>query len=193
MTSNNKRTDDLGQLYQKRKSKVRTSTSEKRLLMSHEVFTPPWKKWFHRSGQVAIAASTLLLIVLVAFQHYSLNNHLPQQQYTLVEIHSLDEKEGPLSENVRHKYAQHYQAYLKQKQMFAKHHKKSAIIQQLDDGWELKTCDEEIVRISNELINALYDLNSIETSLRAGDQVEIAFDRTGIILSIDRSNSATMC
>ena len=184
---------DLNQLYQKRKKHVHAPAAHKRQLMEHDIFTAPWQKWLHRAGQVAIAASTLLLVGLVAMQHYDLKQVPKPQQYTLVEIHSLDNEKGRLSENVRHKYVQHYQAFLKQKQMFAQHHKKSAIIQQLDDGWELKTCEEELVKISDELVSALYDINSIDTSLKTGDRVEIAFDRTGIILGIIRSEQAAMC
>ena len=184
---------DLNQLYHKRKQRLHAPAAQKRQLMEHDLFTTPWQKWLHRAGQVAIAASTLLLVGLVAMQQYDMN-HLPQpREYTVVEVHSLEAEKGLLSENVRHKYAQHYQAFLKQKQMFAQHHKKSAILQQLDDGWELKTCDEELVKISDELVSALYDMNSIESSLKAGDRVEIAFDITGIILGISRSEQAAMC
>lgn len=189
----NEKSADLNELYQQRKQHYRASASDKRRIMDSELLSTPWQKWFHRVGQIAIAASTLLLISLVAFEQYKLNKPDSAQEYTLVELHSLEEDAGSLSANMRHKYAQHYNAYLEQQQMFARHHKKSAVLSQFDNGWELQTCDQELVKISDELVEALHRMDTIEMSLKPGDLVDITFDKSGIILGIRRSNRAAMC
>ena len=189
----NNDTADLGALYQKRKSRIRSSASDKRKIMEQGLTQPFWQKWFNGIGQVAIAASTVLLIGLLAIQQTNFTMKEQKTEFTVVELHSLDTEEQPLSENVRQRYAQHYNSYLKQQALFARHHKKAAIISQFDDGWELTTCDKELVKISDELVNALYQIDSIESSLKPGDSVEITFDKSGIILGISRSKQVAMC
>ena len=184
---------DLSQLYQRRKARSSSPSSIKRKIMEHEVFKPKWHQWFSRTSTLALGLSTLLLIGLVYVQHTNLNQANSTHTYTMVEIHNLAPTEQPLSEHVRHRYAQHYNDYLKQKQVFAMTHHKPAIIEKMDGEWALTTCQQELVKISDELIQALRQLDSIDTTLREGDAVQIAFDQSGIILGITRNHSAKMC
>ncbi len=62
-----------------------------------------------------------------------------------------------------------------------------------DQGWQLKSCDDEVLQLSNELIEALSNIKQIDAQISSGDTVEIAFDQTGIILGITRSGNYLQC
>lgn len=184
---------DLSDLYQKRKQKHQSPSSVKRSVMSHSRQDQHWRPIFNRIGAVAIAASTLLLIALVTVHQGNLNKPVQTGEYTFVELHSLDQQVNDLASNVRARYAEHYNDYLKQKQILARHHKKAAVLNLYEDGWELTTCDQELVKISNELVLALQKIDKVGTQFSNGDFVDIEFDKNGIIIGIQQSPRYQHC
>lgn len=62
-----------------------------------------------------------------------------------------------------------------------------------ENMWQLKTCDDEVMQLSDELISALTQIQQIDMQLNSGDVVEIAFDQSGIILGIQRSHAPLSC
>ena len=95
--------------------------------------------------------------------------------------------------NINQRYTEAYNAYIKQKTDFALHHNKRAKLELTQDGWQLKTCEDNPMLISNELIAALKTINQIDTSLNSGDVVNIAFAHNGIVLNISQSSQPMLC
>lgn len=185
MTKSVKPTEnELSELYQTRKRAHQAPRSIKQFINDNGSTKSHWHSFFNRISGIAIAAGTLLLVSLVALQQHSLDQPMLVQDYTLIELHSLDTNKQSAGQNVRSLYAKHYNDFLHQKQILAKHHSKAAILNQIEDGWELTTCNKEIVKISNGLINALRKIDKVGGSPQDGEWVAIDFDKNGIIIAI---------
>ncbi|WJG09766.1 hypothetical protein [Aliiglaciecola sp. LCG003] len=180
-------------LYQGRKNKIQSPSSVKRRVLQDANKGSNWYSMLNRFQHVAIAAGTLLLISLVALQFHQLQNPIEELSYTTVELHSLDGEKGADFGQIRRLYSQHYNDYLQQKAFLALHHQKSAILQQLDDGWELKTCNQELVKISKQVVETLQKMNLVGMSLKSGDSVQIAFNASGLIVGLHPSKIPLVC
>ncbi|KXI28098.1 hypothetical protein [Paraglaciecola hydrolytica] len=195
MSKPNKPNDDaLLDLYRQRKNQHSAPASIKRaVLAAHQSMFNHRQIW-QRIGHVAVAASTLLLCTLV-FWHYKLwqtdEPQLSATQYTTVELHSLAAEQQ--STAITERYAKHYQDYLSQQQVLALHHTKQAVLRQTEGDWQIQTCDQQIVQVSQELITALRNLHQIDGNLKNGDSVELLFDKNGIILGINQSQTYMHC
>jgi len=195
MSSPNKPSDDLlNQLYRQRKNQHLAPASIKRaLLTKHQSMLNTQQIW-RRIGHVAVAASTLLLCGLVYWHYYAWQINEPQIsaiQYTTIELHSL--APAKQSDDLTERYAKHYSDYLSQQNILAMHHTKQAVLRQTEGDWQLQTCDQQLVKISPELIKALRNIHQIDEDLKDGDKVELVFDKTGIILGISHSKTYRHC
>lgn len=193
MTKPNKTTEvDLNELYQQRKAKYAAPSIIKRKVMSENHSGWNWQSIYQQFGAIALAASTLLLIGLISLQQLP-NQQKPLMVYRTIEVHDLQPEEIGTAEQIRNQYAARYNQYLAQRQTFAFHHQKSAILHQANSGWEMTTCDQELVKVSNDLLMALIGINKIESKIENGDSVEIMFDESGIILGIKQAKQALHC
>ena len=68
-------------------------------------------------------------------------------------LHSLANKKQ--SDVITERFAQHYADYLAQREVLVMHHQKHAVLATSNNGWQLKTCDAQIVKVSQDLIDAL--------------------------------------
>ena len=184
---------DLSELYNKRKQKHRAPASIKRAVLIENRHSTSFLPSLNRLTGVAIAASLLLLVSLVVVQQRDWQYGTPTVEYTLVEIHSLDQNPVAVAENVRQKNAQHYANYLLQEQILARHHRKSAVLNVASQGWELATCEQELVKISAELVASLQQLDRVGTQFKTGDFVSIDFDKNGLIVGIYPAASLPHC
>ncbi|MBL4630880.1 MAG: hypothetical protein JKY14_06860 [Paraglaciecola sp.] len=192
MTKQNEYNDQtLEQLYAKRKRQHLAPASVKREIMSKQQNNQGIAYIFRRISYVAAAASTLLLMSLLLTQQSE--QVTTELHYQIVQLHTLDTKTKPLFQSIKSRYAAHYKDYLAQKKTYAAHHKTKAILHLVEQGWQLKSCDDEILQLSNELIAALSNIHQIDAQINSGDTVEIAFDQTGIILGIIRSGNYLQC
>ncbi|WP_133468540.1 hypothetical protein [Paraglaciecola marina] len=192
MTKDNEPSEEaLAKLYSKRKAAHLAPVSIKRKLLEKQTSHKTTTAIFNRISYVAVAASTLLLISIMMFRNVQFNK--PQLAYQSVEIHTLNNAKDLSSEGIRNRYAQHYKDYLNQRKTYAQHHQKRAVLSVTENIWQLKTCDDEVMQLSEELISALTDLQQIDMQLNSGDVVEIAFDQSGIILGIQRSYTPLSC
>jgi hypothetical protein len=190
MTKPNEHTDDsLEQLYANRKLQHSAPASIKRHVLTKQQDNHSTAYIFKRISYVAVAASTLLLMSLLLIQHS--DQVSTELKYQVVQLHTLDTER--LSESINNRYADHYKNYLTQQKTYAAHHRTKATLQLMDDGWQLKSCDNEVLQLSKELIAALSNIQQIDTNIGNGDAVEIAFDQTGIILGISRSGNHLRC
>lgn len=188
----------LSNLYQQRKARHQAPSRQRRTVLSHNEKGPSWQAWGNRLTGFAVAASTVLLVSLVAFQQWRLNAPQPNFEFANIEIaqvHSLAAQPSPsLSQEITQKLASHYAAYLAKQREYASWEYKGAKLKKDQNGWELATCDRQLVKVSEDLINELKNLHYIEQSLSRGDDVLIAFANDGIILGISAApKSASMC
>ncbi|NCP64800.1 MAG: hypothetical protein GW763_17855 [Paraglaciecola sp.] len=180
----------LRALYQQRKAQHTAPAGiKRRLLLAHQQQQNNQRHWFKRMTMVSVAAGTLLLLGLSFWQHQSWLNQ--PMHVAEVELHSLAPQKQ--SQAISERYAKHYQDYLSQQQILVFHHTKQAVLEHMDDGWQLQTCDHQVVKVSQELVNALAKLNQIDEHLHLGDSVDIAFDESGIILAISASGKFLHC
>ncbi|MEP1444756.1 MAG: hypothetical protein ABJK37_01405 [Paraglaciecola sp.] len=181
----------LQRLYVRRKSQHAAPTSIKRHVLTQQQDKQSTAYIFKRISYVAVAASTLLLINLLLLQQADqVSTHY---QYQVAQLHTLDVEPESFSDSINNRHAEHYKNYLAQKQTYAAHHKSKAVLQLVDEGWRLKSCDNQVLQISNDLIAALSQMRQIDSQISSGDAVEIAFDQTGIILGITRSGNHLRC
>jgi hypothetical protein len=199
MTEQNHDKDtDLTELYQQRKELYKAPSSVKKHIIRAakkkntigftELNLVNWTKG------ISVAAATVLLISLIAIRNN--DNHWFNQksvEVSLVEIHSLNDEKVPLSQSIRVKYAYNYHEYLSQQQTLASHHRKNALLRLTEEGWELTTCDDELLKISAELVRTLINVNRIEKQVENGDRVDIIFDQDGHIISILQANTLPHC
>ena len=184
---------DLSSLYENRKKRNSSPTSLKRQVMKQTSKNKPIIALFNRFQQVAIAAGTLLLISLVAIQYYDVQHGQPPMTYTQVEVHSMGTEETTDYAHISRQYNEHYQQFMQQKAVLVSHYSKSAVLNQIEDGWELVTCDQELLKVSNELITALKEMDLLGDALNSGDNVNIAFNRQGLIVGIHQQVNAKKC
>jgi hypothetical protein len=195
MPNSDKYSDEtLNRLYQQRKAQNAAPAGIKRqVLAKHQAAMTSQQIW-RRMTHVAVAASTLLLCGLVFWHHYSwqsVEQEIATTNYTTIELHSLAPSKQ--SDAISERYAKHYNNYLSQQQVLAFHHKKQAVLQQTEDGWQLQTCDQQIVKVSQDLIDALRNIHQIEGTFKNGDNVEMRFDKSGLILGIKPSAKLAHC
>lgn len=184
----------LNALYQQRKAQNPAPTSIKRQVLVKNQSVISSQQIWRRITHVAVAASTLLLFGLVYWHHYSWQDDKQQistMHYTSIELHSLAPSKQ--SDAISERYAKHYNNYLSQQQILAFHHKKQAVLQQMHDGWQLQTCDQQVVKVSRDLIDALRNIHQIEGTFKTGDHVEMMFDKSGLILGIKPSPKLAHC
>jgi hypothetical protein len=195
MTKQKQYTDEeLKQLYTQRKAQHTAPLSIKRQLLAKQQDNQSTTFIFRRMSYVAVAASTLLLMSLLLLQQTEPIR--VDDGYQIVQIHTLKQPASGQSVDIKHRYANHYQDYLAQKELYAAHHKTKARLNFVDDGWQLTSCNNETkatLQISNDLIAALSNIQQVDTHINTGDIVEIAFDQTGIILGITRSGNHLQC
>lgn len=192
MTSDNKPTDNLlEQLYTARKQQHPAPSSIKKNVRLKQSADRDLKKSLQRLSYAAVSACTLVLIGLI-FVHQTRFNS-PAMQYQIVQLHSLNSESMTLSDDINQRYAKHYNDYLNSQKNYAQHHQKVATLKKVDSGWQLETCDQQIVSVSNELLLALSHINKLDTQLNTGDIVDIAFDQSGIILAIQHSGRVLQC
>jgi hypothetical protein len=192
MTKPNEHNEDaLKQLYAKRKLRHLAPASVKRNVLAKQQDNQGTAFIFRRISFVALAASTLLLMSLLLIQQS--DQVVTEINYQTVQLHTLETNTERLSDSIKNRYADHYNSYLAQKKTYAAHHITKAALRFVDDGWQLKSCDDEVLQLSNQLIAALSNIQQIDAQISSGDAVEIAFDQTGIILGITRSGNYLQC
>ncbi|MCF2949912.1 hypothetical protein L0668_17465 [Paraglaciecola aquimarina] len=187
----------LEQLYRKRKSAHMAPASIEKNVRLKQKERKEYKPIFQRIVYVTTAACTLLLFALFSLQKANNsveNTPLQVASNNLVYIHSLDHH--PMTsdrEKINSRHAKHYQAYLQQQNTFALHHKKLAALELMANGWQLKTCDDEVMLISKELVTELGRINQLDEKLTSGDVVSVAFNIDGLILTVEKSDKPMLC
>ncbi len=184
---------DLNELYKTRKSKYRSPASIKRAVLFKNTQQSTSLPSMKQLTGVAVAASIMLLVSLIVIQDNRWFQNSPPVEYTWVEVHSLAEDSVDLATNVRQKNAQHYADFLKQEDILEQRYKKEAVLQIVDQDWELKTCKQELVKISAELVASLKSMDRVGQQIGDGDFVSISFDKNGLIVGIAATPQLPHC
>lgn len=184
----------ISRLYDARKQRYQAPAASKRVVLRHhQASHKASTTWLNRFQMLAIASATILLVSLVAINHYSMQHSDAPIKYTWVEIHSMEDEATDQFANIRHRYSTLYNDYLQQQHVLLTHHNRNALLSQLDDGWELRTCDNELVKISRELVAQLTQMNLVSDTLKSGDRVNIEFNQSGLIVGIFANKNLPQC
>lgn len=188
----------LSELYQQRKCAYKAPSSIKRHIL-HAADKKKGTNWLNFNllnwtRGISLAAATAFLVSLIAIQRndaFWLKKNIVQVQ--VVEIHTLANESHSISQDIQIKYAKNYQQYLQKQEFSAHHHRKKALLNITNSGWELSTCNLEIVKVSSDVLQALSNLERIEKNLVQGDNVDIYFNRDGNIVAISQSKDYPSC
>lgn len=184
----------LASLYQARKAQIKAPPAIKRSTLNAQRSGLQNRHMWQHLGNVALAASTLILVLITFWHHrawYDSSQVFANKTYTQVTLHSLAPTKQ--SQAISERFATHYADYLAQRDVLVMHHQKHAVLAQVSDGWQLQTCDAQIVRVSQGLIDALRNIQQIEGRFHQGDFVDVRFGKNGIILGIERSMQGMHC
>jgi hypothetical protein len=194
----NHKDTDLTELYQQRKAAYKAPSSVKKNIIrtakNKQTISMTEFNFISWTKGISLAAATVLLISLVVIRNNDTSwFNQKSVEVSLVEIHSLSDENVPLSQSIRVKYARNYHQYLNQQQTLVSHHRKNALLRLTDEGWELTTCNDELLKISAELVRTLRSVNRIEERLENGDRVDIIFNQDGHIINILQTNALPHC
>lgn len=179
--------EQLKALYQQRKSQTKPPHSTRQLLLAKaraEQVKPSYNLWNWTLGVSLCAA------LLVLFQYVGLFHQQWQPTYEVIQVHrwheesQTEELAAVLAEKARIEHADNYARYLQGQQIVTAHHKRLARLVNTEDGWGLQTCDQELVLLTAQLVEQLLNSRRLEQQLKKGDEVEIAYDADGRILTI---------
>jgi hypothetical protein len=192
----------LGSLYKKDKMRGSSPSAIRRSVMlaanqealaSSSIGTQ-FKRWMQTSKSLIAATAMVALVAVVWVGQYKLEQGaFNQNQYTNVQIHSLAEPQELASNSIRLKYDVAFKEFLLKQGTLAAHHQSSAKLRLNDNGWTLATCKNELLQISDELLNILKDVQRIDTDLVIGDSVNILFAMDGRIIQIVKSPEPLRC
>ncbi len=177
----------LDALYNKRKQSVKAPASTRSFILAKAKSTQVRASFNLWNWTLGVSLCTALLVL---FQYVGLSHRQIQPQYNVIQVHRLYEESQPLelarqaAQQTRIQHADNYARYMQSQQVLATHHKLNAELVETANGWGLQTCDRELVLLTTQLVDQLRNHHRLEQQLKKGDQVEIAFDAQGRILTI---------
>ena len=158
--------------------------------------------WRRRSTEwLALAACALMIIVWQKPELLLYKIDQVQQQDTLIVVHYLGKEHNqPESQIVnnnakrQHLYQQAYQDYLKSSQLTASQHEQVYWRENIDAGWQLKSCDAVVLQINRDLLQRLQQEQPEQwQQLEQSQFVALKFGQQGQILGISQSHAAPNC
>lgn len=158
--------------------------------------------WRRRSTEwLAVAACALLIIFWQKPELILYKIDQVEQADTLIVVHYLG-KENPQPESQivnnqtkrQQVYQQAYQDYVKSSQFTAAQHEQVYWRENVDAGWQLKSCDAIVLQINRDLLQRLQQAQPDQWSqLEQSQFVALKFGQQGQILGISQSAAAPRC
>ena len=186
--------DDLNECYARSKSKYTPPSRLKRAVLNEATKAQPnhtdkMKPW----GALMVAAVTgILLFNIVIFDREVRQEPVAAlPDFESVEWHGYEDKLLSRFEQLQLKQEQHYQDYQHTLAVTAQHTVRLATIQQIDGEWALLDCDQNLIKISEELVAQLGQDNKLDGRFTVGDSVRLALNQDGYILNIWSSKMNT--
>ncbi|MFT5277254.1 MAG: hypothetical protein ACI97K_000338 [Glaciecola sp.] len=202
----NKHEHELALLYERGKRQTKPAVGMRRdILMAAKKeelkkysLSKNFKNWLSVSkGLSAITALSMLVAFVWLGQselmYQKSREGLANVQYTRIQSHQLESESQLASEALRLKYDSAYKDYLNQQGALAAHHQSKAKLLMSEQGWQLATCDNELVEVSENVLAMLNELSRIDLNVVAGDSVNILFAFDGRILQILKSSEPLIC
>ncbi len=159
-------------------------------------------KWRRRSTEwLALAACALMVIFWQKPELVLYKIDQVQQQDRLIVVHYLgggnaDPKLPVVSAdtNRQHLYQQAYRDYLQSTQLTAAHHEQVYWRENIEAGWQLKSCDDIVLQINRDLLKRMQrELPEQWQQLEQSQFVALKFGQKGQILEIKHSVAAPSC
>jgi predicted RNA-binding Zn ribbon-like protein len=196
---------ELDNLYKRHKQNTQVPRHIKRQVMAaanRADYSKPrsWKNTHWLSAIATVAVFAVLVNMFIVRKDMvdlldtaALGEH--KRDFVVDVVHRLEsESRATVAQNERQQQLEKiYHDYQKRKVVLAAHHQQAAQLVAVSDGWSLKTCDDELVQISPQLVSLFVDWEQIETDIALGDQVDITFDSQGRIAKIRRVTEAMQC
>ena len=194
----------LQQWYQQSKATHQMPADLKQRLSNHS----PQKnvvdltKWRRRSTEwLALAACALMIIFWQKPELMLYKIDQVQQQDNMIVVHYLGAKNTEPDQQIvnnnaqrQHLYQQAYQDYLQSSQMTAAQHEQVYWRENIDAGWQLKSCDAIVLQINRDLLNRMQrDQPEQWQQLEQSQFVALQFGQQGQILGIKQSSAAPNC
>lgn len=191
--NNREKSDVLNELYQRRKEKTVAPAAIKSSIFSGLKRSERAKQetnWFRLLSGVALAASTLLFVVLVSINQKNLHT---DNVTKVIEVHRIQNEPTNPSERILISYQKVSSEYMARTQQLENFHRKTMLLTHFDAGWELENCDETIVQVSNQLVEMLSNGDMLVDTLPSGSWVEVFFDQHGHIRKIVKAEAPQHC
>lgn len=160
------------------------------------------EKWRRRSTEwLALAACALMIIFWQKPELLLYKIDQVQQQDTLIVVHYLgaeraESEQAVVSSNTQrqHLYQQAYRDYLQSTQLTAAQHEQVFWRENVDAGWQLKSCDAIVLQINRDLLNQMQQEQPEQwQQLESSPFVALKFGQHGQILAINKSAAAPNC
>lgn len=197
--------DELTDLYQQHKQETQVPRYIKRQVMvaaqkaNHQT-KGQWRSahWVSAIASVAVFAILINMFIISkntvdTFNELTVDTQ--NRELVVGVVHRLEsEVDARVAKNEREQqFDSIYQDYQRQKLAFSVHHQQVAKLVAVSEGWSLKTCDDQLVKISPQLVSLFVDWEQIEANITLGDQVDITFDNQGRITKISRVSELMQC
>lgn len=160
------------------------------------------EKWRRRSTEwLALAACALMVIFWQKPELLLYKIDQVQQQDTMIMVHYLGvENSGAVQQDVstnskrQHLYQQAYRDYLQSSQLTAAQHEQVFWRENIDAGWQLKSCDAIVLQINRDLLKQMQQAQPEQwQQLEQSQFVALKFGQQGQILAIKQSTAAPSC
>lgn len=182
----------LQDLYQQRKrahkapSRIKKHVLLKAKRNARKSESSPWMN-------AAALAATLIICVWFAV-NVPVNEPSPDN-VALVEFHSLsgENKSGDNPVDRVFEYAKLQKDFQNSRNKKLAPPQIAEIMTIDEDEWLLKTCNNELLRVSSELIASLSEQQLVTPDLNSGEAVMLALNDEGYILDIRRQENLSVC
>lgn len=184
----------LADMYLARKAATHPPSAIKRQVL--RVATKPKvsaANCLQRLQYVTMALSTLLLVGVVVMHRDKVEPMPSALHYTTVELHSMESESHNQFAHLTVDYTSHSKRYQQQQAVMIAHHNKQAVLHRTTQGWELQTCDQQLLAVSKDLIDKMLEMKSVDDNIKAGDSVNIQFNQAGMIVSILPAKQTLVC
>lgn len=201
MTNHND-VEPLQQHYELRKRRHKAPRSIRELVISKARNNQQhvWQRFNLLNWTVGVSALSALLLLYQFVTIYLEPNHVAPTQYQVIQIHRLHQESSPtlndidrLQQQMTVLHADNYARYLQTHHILTSHHSQIAKLLDTNGGWELQTCDDQIVQITPQLVNAMWNAQLFDKSIQQGQLVNIQFDQQGRITSIHAAQTPYSC
>lgn len=155
------------------------------------------RTWYDWATAYAASLAIAVLIGFLGFHHWSQQIWQPAPSLEITTImHGYTDGElepNTLTPSLRNKQALGWQAYQQQQLASSIIHNNVATLVKADNDWVLQDCEQNLIKISPQLISQLLNQHRLPTDVKPGDALQIAFNQQGFIVEIAAAGVPLQC